>query len=117
MASLACSVPGPIHETFCSWPDLISPPAHSWSHYLDRLREGENVLSLPLAKGETPPKAARGSLTPSFLLLSCRFPHVSLGLRGRGGVHIDIAIKVQVELLENWNQGFDVIVCRLARSH
>ena len=44
------------------------------------------------------------------------FPEIRLGLRSSGGVHVDIAIEVQIEFLENRDQGFDVIVRRFARS-
>src|SRR5262245_21938908 len=44
------------------------------------------------------------------------FPQIRLGLRSSGSVHVDITVKAEIELLENRNQGFDVIVGRLSRS-
>src|SRR2546422_4240048 len=43
-------------------------------------------------------------------------PKIRLGLWSRGGMDVDIPIKVQIELLENWSQRFDVIVGRFAWS-
>ena len=41
------------------------------------------------------------------------FPQIPFGLWGSGSMHVDVASKVQIELLENRDQGLDVIVCRL----
>src|SRR5262245_28498914 len=53
----------------------------------------------------------------SVSLFPDSFPHIRLSLRSSGGVHVDIPIKVQIELFENRDQGFDVIVGRLPWIH
>src|ERR1700674_378218 len=65
--------------------------------------------------GKQPPQQ-RGSSRRS-LLFPDGFPHICLGLWSSGGVHVDIAIKVQIELFQNWDQSFNMIVSRLPGSH
>src|SRR5437763_13223515 len=58
----------------------------------------------------------RASAKNTHLLFSHRFPQLRLGLRSSRGVYVYVAIEIQIELLENRNEGFDVIVSRLPRS-
>src|SRR5580693_4398273 len=44
------------------------------------------------------------------LSFSDGFPHIRFVLWSGGGVHVDIPVEVQIELFENRDQGFHVIV-------
>src|SRR5580698_6004768 len=45
------------------------------------------------------------------------FPYIGLGLWTSGGVHVDIAVKVEIEPFENRDQSLDVIVGWFAGIH
>src|SRR5438874_1171666 len=81
---------------------MLSNPSSTLNH----------AHSSPTTAATRPPLFVRGFA----FLFPHGFPQIRLGLRSSGGVHVYIAIKIWIELLENRNQGFNVIVSRLPRN-
>ena len=59
----------------------------------------------------------REGLGSGWFLFANGFPHIRLGLRSGGGMHVYIAIKVEIELYKNRDQGFNMIVRRFPGIH
>ena len=75
-------------------------------------RQADMIGPGPRSVGRT---EDQGPGTKDQGLFAHGLPQLRLGLRRGGGVHVDVAIEVQIELLENRNQRLDVIVGRLPR--
>src|SRR5688572_14113350 len=69
----------------------------------------------PMPKTKTAAAMAAVSVDPSSRLLPDSLPQFRFGLRSGGGMHVDIAVEVQIQLLEHRDEGLDVIVGRLTR--